>query len=81
MTTASASTPVRFPDDFDTRRLRDMSNLSAKDEFLALVGWRKSAMQAWSVVGVIGAILTLHPQKAMCMPPESLRHSKLLHQG
>ena len=47
MTTASASTPVKFPDDFDTRRLKDMSNLSAKDKFLALVGWRSGAMQAW----------------------------------
>ena len=45
--TASASTPVWFPEDFDADRLRDMANLSAKDKFLALVGWRSGAMQAW----------------------------------
>ena len=72
MTTASASTPVKFPDDFD----ESLRSVSIKEKFLVWGGWKKGASKH-AFVGVVGQF-SLHPQKAMCMPPESLRHSKLL---
>ena len=83
MTTASASTPVKFPDDFDVDRLKDMSHLSfKKDGFLAWVGWRPGAMQAlvwWAILTppTEGAVYATRVAEALKPAAPSVMHVNL----